>query len=224
MKYFVVPLSVSFFLLFVPVVIVAKPTRGEIDRIEAATRVFNEVPGKIPARILENAKGIAVIPDVFKAGFIYGAEMGGGVFVSRLPDGNWSPPAFITFAGASFGLQIGGETKDIVLVFNTSRSMDSIENGWMKLGVGASVAAGPVGATVSATTDLPEVYSYTTSMGVFIGAMVGGALLSFDFDSNRDFYGISDPLKMKATEIPKPASEFSCEVTKVTGAPADVCG
>jgi lipid-binding SYLF domain-containing protein len=103
----------------------------------------------IPAYVLDNAKGIAVIPGELKAGFIFGGEAGGGVLVSRLPNGTWSPPAFISIAGASFGLQIGGEARDIVLVFNTPRSMDFIENGRIKLGADASVAAGPVGANGS---------------------------------------------------------------------------
>jgi lipid-binding SYLF domain-containing protein len=134
MRYFGVAVLVSSVLLFGLPVANAAPTPGEINRIEAATRVFNEMPGRIPTHVLDNAKGIAVIPGELKAGFIFGAELGRGVLVSRLPDGNWSPPALISLAGASFGLQIGGEARDIVLIFNTARSMDYIENGRIKLG------------------------------------------------------------------------------------------
>jgi lipid-binding SYLF domain-containing protein len=115
------------------------------------------MPGKVPAYILDNAKGIAVIPGELKAGFIFGGEAGGGVLVSRFSDGTWSSPAFISAAGASFGLRIGGEARDIVLVFNTLRSMDFIENGKIKLGADASAAAGPVGAETGVTTEIPEV-------------------------------------------------------------------
>ena len=181
------------------------------------------MPGRIPAYVLENAKGIAVIPGELKAGFIFGGELGGGVLVSRLPDGSWSPPAFISVAGASFGLQIGGEARDIVLVFNTVRSMDFIENGRVKLGGDASVTAGPVGADAGVTTDIPEIYSYVRSVGAFIGATVEGSVLSFDFDANRDLYGISDPLKMQARAIPEPARRFSCVVARATGAPSKLC-
>jgi SH3 domain-containing YSC84-like protein 1 len=87
------------------------------------------MPGRIPAYVLDNAKGIAVIRGELRAGFIFGAELGAGVLVSRLPDGSWSPPALISLAGASFGLQIGGEARDIVLIFNTITSMDYIESG-----------------------------------------------------------------------------------------------
>jgi lipid-binding SYLF domain-containing protein len=223
MKYFVAPVLVSFFLLFGSAVAKAAPTPGEIDRIQAATRVFEEMPARIPDYVLNKAKGIAVIPGELKAGFIFGGELGGGVLVSRLADASWSPPAFISVAGASFGLQIGGEARDIVLIFNTARSMDFIENGRIKLGGDASVTAGPVGANVGVTTDMPEIYSYVRSAGAFIGATVAGSELSFDFDANRNLYGIADPLRMTARGIPEPARRFSCVVAGATGAPQKFC-
>jgi lipid-binding SYLF domain-containing protein len=223
MKYFVTPVLVGFFLLFGTTVAKAEPTPGELDRIEAATRVFEAMPGRVPDYVLKNAKGIAVIPGAVKAGFIFGGELGGGVIVSRLPNGSWSPPALISVAGVSFGLQIGGEARDIVLVFNTARSMDLIENGRVKLGGDASVTAGPVGADAAVTSDIPEVYSYVRSFGAFIGATVEGSVLSFDFDANRDLYGIADPLKMKTKVIPEPARRFTCAISRSTGARAKHC-
>ncbi|MGA2228970.1 MAG: lipid-binding SYLF domain-containing protein [Syntrophobacteraceae bacterium] len=222
MKYFVVPVLVSLVLLGSSVANAA-PTSREINRVEAATRVFEQMPGKLPASVLDNAKGIAVIPGELKGGFIFGGEIGGGVLVSRLTDGSWSPPAFISVAGGSFGLQVGGETRDIILVFNTARSMDFIENGKVNLGGDASVAAGPLGADMGVTSDIPEVYSYASDFGAFIGAAVEGTVLSFDSDANRDMYGIADPLKMQATVIPEPARRFSCVVAGATGAPAEMC-
>jgi len=224
MRYFLVPTLVSFFLLLGLVAAKAEPTPGEIDRIEAATRVFNEIPGMIPAFVLHNAKGIAVIPGEVKAGFIFGGELGGGVLVSRLPNGSWSPPALISVAGGSFGLQIGGEVRDIVLVFNTNSSMANIENGRINLGGDVSVAVGPGGADVGMTTNVPQVYSYVRSAGAFIGATVEGSVLSFDFNANRDLYGTSDPLRMEARGIPAPAQRFTCAVTRATGARSKVCG
>ncbi|MDR3569846.1 MAG: lipid-binding SYLF domain-containing protein [Syntrophobacteraceae bacterium] len=84
-------------------------------------------------------------------------ELGGGVMVARLPDGRWSAPTFITLAGASFGLQIGGEVRNIVLIFNTPQAVSAAERGNLKLGVGAPVAAGPVGAGLGANTVMPAV-------------------------------------------------------------------
>jgi lipid-binding SYLF domain-containing protein len=202
----------------------AEPSPGEIDRVEAATRVFEGVVGGIPAPVLANAKGIAIIPSELKAGFIFGGELGRGVLVTRDPKGSWSPPAFIPVAGGSFGLQIGGEARDIVLVFNTARSVDLIENWRLKLGGDASVTAGPVGGDFAVTSDIPEVYSYVRSFGAFIGATVEGSVLSFDLDANRDFYGVSDPLKARAAAIPEPARRLGCSVARATGAPSEVCG
>jgi len=225
MRYFLVPVLAGLFFLLGLVAARAEPTPGEIDRIDAATRVFDQMPGMIPAFVLHNAKGIAVIPGEVKAGFIFGGELGGGVLVSRLPDGSWSPPAFISVAGGSFGLQIGGEVRDIVLVFNTNSSMANIENGRINLGGDVSVAAGPAGADMGVTaTNIPQVYSYVRSAGAFIGATVAGSVLSFDFNSNRDLYGTSDPLRMQARGIPAPALRFTCAVTRATGARSRVCG
>jgi lipid-binding SYLF domain-containing protein len=173
MKYFAF-LLVGLLFLLGPIAAQAVPTPGELDRIEAATRVFNEMPGRIPAYVPDNAKGIAVIPGEPKAALIFGGELVGGVIVSRLPDRSWSSPALISPAGMRFGLQVGGEARDIMLVFNTARSMDFIESGRIKLGADASVAAGPVGAGTGVTTDIPEVYAYVRSLGAFIGVSLEG--------------------------------------------------
>jgi lipid-binding SYLF domain-containing protein len=224
MKYFLLRVLIGLFVIVGPVVAKAAPSPGEIDRVEAATRVFNGVMGQIPAPVLANARGIAIIPGELKAGFIFGGELGQGVLMTRSPKGSWSPPAFISVAGGSFGLQIGGEARDIVLIFNTARSVDLVENGRLKLGGDASVTAGPVGGDFAVTTDIPEVYSYVRSFGAFIGATVEGSVLSFDFNANSDFYGVSDPLRAQARVIPEPAGRLGCSVASATGAPSKVCG
>ncbi len=223
MKYFLVPGLIGLLFFLGPVGAKAQPTSGEMNRVEAANRVFNDVLGQIPAPVLTNAKGIAIIPGEVKAGFIFGGELGQGVLVRRASHGGWSPPAFISVAGGSFGLQIGGEARDIVLVFNTERSMDFIENGRLNLGGDASVTAGPVGGDFAVTSDIPEVYSYVRSFGAFLGATVNGSVLSFDFDANRNFYGVSDPLRMQAKAIPEPARRLDCTVAGATGASLRVC-
>ncbi len=101
--------------------------------------------------------------------------------------------------------------------------MDYIENGRLNLGGDASVEAGPVGANAGVTTYVPQVYSYVRSAGAFIGATVEGSVLSFDFNSNRDLYGIGDPLRMEPRAIPEPAQRFTCAVSKAAGAPSRVC-
>ena len=167
MKYIVVPVLVGFFLLFGSSAVKAVPTPGEIDRIEAATRVFQQMPGRIPAYVLENAKGIAVIPGELKGGFVFGGEAGGGVVVSRLPDGSWSSPALISLAGASFGLQIGGEAGILSWFSTPPGAWILLRTEGSKLGGDASVTAGPVGADAGVTTDVPEIYSYVSELRGF---------------------------------------------------------
>ncbi len=224
MKY--IPVAVLSGLLFLlgPIAAMAEPSPGAINRLQAATRVFNEALEMIPAPVLADARGIAIIPGEVKAGFIFGGEAGQGVLVARTPDGTWSPPAFITVAGGSFGLQIGAEARDVVLVLNSPRSVQMIENGRLDLGGDVSVAAGPIGTGVAVTTETPDAYAYVNSAGAFIGATVQGSVLSFDFSANQNFYGVSDPLNMQARAIPDPAKKFDCMLSGATGIPAETCG
>ena len=223
MKNFVIAVLVSLFLLSGAVAVQAGAAPGEIDRMEAATRVFNDVQGMIPAPILDGAQGIVIIPGEVKAGFIFGGEAGQGVLMARGSKGTWSSPAFISVAGASFGLQIGGEARDVVLVLNNPMSVAAIENGTLNLGGDVSVVAGPAGGQVAVATPVPAVYSYVRSFGAFIGATVQGAVLSLDVGANHDFYGVSDPLRVAARGIPEPASMLTCTVSRATGSRSKFC-
>ncbi len=223
MKNFVVAVLIGIFLLSGVVCVQAQPAPGEMDRMDAATRVFNDVLGMIPASVLDGAQGIAIIPGEVKAGFIFGGELGRGVLVTRDQKGTWSPPAFISVAGVSFGLQIGGEARDIVLVLNTPMSVAAIENGTLNLGGDVLVVAGPAGGGVAVATPVPAVYSYVRSFGAFIGATVEGAALSLDVGANRDFYGVSDPLRVTARGIPEPARRLTCSLSRATGSRSKFC-
>ncbi len=101
--------------------------------------------------------------------------------------------------------------------------MNFIENGHLKLGGDASVTAGPVGGDFAVTSDMPEVYSYVRNLGAFIGATINGSVLSFDSGANSNFYGVSDPLRMQAREIPEPARRLDCTVARATNAPSEYC-
>ena len=223
MKNFMVPVLIGLFLLSGAVAVQAAPAPGEIDRMDAATRVFNDALYMIPAPVLKGAQGIVIIPGEVKAGFIFGGEVGQGVLVTRNAKGIWSPPAFISVAGVSFGLQIGGEARDIVLVLNTPMSVAAIENGTLNLGGDVSVVAGPAGGGVAAAAPVPAVYSYIRSSGAFIGATVQGAALSLDTGANRDFYGVPDPLRMAAGAIPQPAKRLTCSLSRATGSRSRSC-
>jgi len=223
MKNVVVAVLISLFLLSGVVSVQAQPAPGEIDRMDAATRVFNNALGMIPAPVLNGAQGVVIIPGEVKAGFIFGGELGQGVLVTRGQKGIWSPPAFISVAGVSFGLQIGGEARDIVLVLNTPMSVAAIENGTLNLGGDVSVVAGPAGGEVAVATPVPAVYSYVRSSGAFIGATVQGAALSLDVGANRDFYGVPDPLRVAARGIPEPARRLTCSLSRATGSRSKSC-
>jgi len=168
----------------------------EQGRLLMASQVLEELRGTrdqyIPDRLLERAYAIAVIPDMTKIAFFAGGRRGHGVLVVRDKDGRFTSPTFITMTGGSFGWQWGVQSTDIMLVFTTRRGVEGITGGKFTLGADASVAAGPVGRTASASTDTSfkaEVYSYSRSRGVFAGLALDGTALTIDDDANETFYG-----------------------------------
>ena len=165
-------------------------------RASNAVRVLNEImqaPDKsIPQDLLRDARAIAVIPDMVKAGFIFGGRRGEGLISVKSRDGTWSNPSFITMTGGSVGFQIGVSSTDVVLVFRTQRGVDSIVSGKFTLGADASAAAGPVGRTATAATDgnlKAEIYSYSRTRGLFAGVALDGSALRIDYDANVLVYG-----------------------------------
>jgi lipid-binding SYLF domain-containing protein len=199
-------------------------------KLDNATAVVSElmaIPAQgIPANLLASAQGIAVIPNRLKAGFIFGAGYGRGVLVRRLPDGSWSDPAFVTLAGGNWGLQVGVESADLVLVFRTARSLNTMQNGKLVLGGEASIAAGPVGRNVKlATTPTlsAEIYSYSRSRGAFIGVALTGSVLTLDQNANMAFYGVPNPIVQRASYTPASARRFDCTLANYTGGPMQAC-
>lgn len=148
----------------------------------------------IPPTLLARAYAVAVVPNVVKVGFGLGARRGKGIVVIRQDDNSWSNPAFITLTGGSVGWQIGAQSTDVILVFKTRKGVDGIANGKLTLGADASIAAGPVGRTTSAATDLQfqaEVVSYSRSRGLFAGVALEGTGVTMDRKANAAFYGDS---------------------------------
>lgn len=165
-------------------------------RVQNAIEVLNTIeqsPDKsIPSDLLKEARAIAVIPNLLKAGFIFGGRRGEGLISVKRDDGTWSDPSFITLTGASVGFQIGVSSTDVVLVFRTQHGVDTIVNGKFTFGVDATAAAGPVGRSASADTDQnmkAEIYSYSRSRGLFAGAAINGGALRIDYDANAEVYG-----------------------------------
>jgi len=168
----------------------------EETRVADATDVVDQllrIPEKgVPTALLSRAYAVAVIPRVIKVGFGLGARRGKGVLVVRQEDNSWSNPAFITLTGGSFGFQVGAQSTDIILVFKTRSSVDGISNGKLTLGADASIAAGPVGRSAGAATDMTfrsEVYSYSRSRGLFAGVALEGSGVTMDRKANAAFYG-----------------------------------
>ena len=167
----------------------------ELERLRNATIVFEEImdapDNAIPRAILEKAAGIAIIPNTVKAGFIFGGHRGKGVISARNDQGEWSQPAFLTLTGGSFGLQIGGQSVDMILVIMNRRGLEKLLQNEFKFGGDISAVIGPIGRDAEATTDLTlraEIISYSRTRGLFAGITLKGSTLKADRDANERFY------------------------------------
>ena len=165
------------------------------DRLDNATDVVHAIMGApdsgIPEEVLGHAKCIAVVPHMVKAGFVFGGKGGKGVATCRTAKG-WSAPAFITISGGSWGLQIGVEAVDLVMIIQNEKGMQKLLSSNFQLGADASAAAGPVGRHASAGTDWKldtEILTYSRAKGAFAGLTLEGASIRQDDDSRHAIYG-----------------------------------
>ncbi|MDR3724308.1 MAG: lipid-binding SYLF domain-containing protein [Terracidiphilus sp.] len=175
----------------------ASDREASIDRLDHAGRILHEVMSApdsgIPEEVLEHAKCVAVVPHLLKGGFIFGGENGRGVATCRNGNG-WSAPAFFAISGGSWGLQIGVEGVDLVMIIQNERGMKDLISSRFQLGGDASAAAGPVGRHASADTDWKldtEVLTYSRARGAFAGLTLSGAVIRPDKDSTKAIYGHS---------------------------------
>jgi lipid-binding SYLF domain-containing protein len=197
-----------------------------IDRVENATKVVHEImatPDKgIPQEVLDHAKCIAVVPHMIKGGFIVGANGGKGVATCRTEHG-WSAPAFFTIAGGSWGLQIGVEGVDLIMVVQNDKGMQQLLNSKFQLGADASAAAGPVGRHASADTDWKmnaEILTYSRAKGVFAGLTLDGAVVKTDEDSMKAVYGPDVTARAALTGAVQPPAEAHEFLAAIRGARA----
>jgi len=167
-------------------------TENRLDHAGAVLHEIMSAPDRgIPEEVLEHAKCIAVVPHLLKGGFVFGAENGRGVATCRTANG-WSAPAFFTITGGSWGLQIGIEGVDLVMIIQNDTGMQHLINSNFELGGDASAAAGPVGRHASADTDWKletEVLTYSRARGAFAGLTLTGAAIRRDDDSTEAIYG-----------------------------------
>jgi lipid-binding SYLF domain-containing protein len=181
--------------------------KKEDTRLKDSYTVLKEIlatPDKgIPRDLLNKSECVVVFPSVKKAGFIVGAEYGRGAITCRSGEGfrgPWSAPSMFALEGASFGLQIGGEATDFVLLVMNEKGASSVLSSKVKLGADASAAAGPVGRTTSAETDIvlkAEILSWSRARGIFGGVSLEGSTLRSDDDANKNLYG----QKLNAKEV-----------------------
>jgi lipid-binding SYLF domain-containing protein len=166
-----------------------------MDRLDHAGSVLHEIMAApdngIPQEVLEHARCVAVVPHMIKGGFVFGAENGRGVATCRTEKG-WSAPAFFAITGGSWGLQIGVEGVDLVMIIQNEDGMRQLMKSGFQLGGDASAAAGPVGRHASADTDWKlntEILTYSRARGAFAGLTLTGASIRRDDDSTKAIYG-----------------------------------
>jgi lipid-binding SYLF domain-containing protein len=188
-----------------------KKIREAASQSAKAARVFDEIMGtrekSIPHDLLDRAEAVAVFPSVFKAGFVVGGRGGRGV-ISRRVAGGWSAPAFFNLGGGSVGLQIGAASTDYILLFMNENAVDSLLGDKFEIGGEGSAAAGPVGRSASASTDVrleAQILSYSRSRGAFAGLELKGVVISPDNEDNVQVYG------MKARDILTGANKISMD-------------
>ena len=161
-----------------------------VNHCAAIIREFRQIPERaIPRDVLRHARGLAIM-SVFKAGFIFSGKGGQGVVVARTRHG-WSGPSFIATGGAGWGLQIGAQVTDFVIVLNNDAAVRAFSRGGnVTIGGDVSAAAGPVGRTAEgAVTPAAAVYTYSKSKGLFAGVSLEGAVLGTRKEANARYYG-----------------------------------
>src|SRR5215207_1645411 len=173
----------------------AKQIKDASKKADAAARVFEQRMGapdrSIPKDLLDRAEAVAVFPGMIKAGLVVGGRGGSGI-ISRRVTGGWSAPAFFKMGGASVGLQIGAAKTDLILLFMNEEALKGLLEDKLEMGGEASAAAGPVGRTASATTNLTldaGILSYSRSKGLFAGLELKGAVINPDNNLNEAVYG-----------------------------------
>jgi len=222
-------------ILFLCALLAAGPaaaSEGETAILDKSLKVLTEVQAmpdlQVPDWLLQRAEGIAILPEVVKAGAMVGGRGGTGVLLVRHADGSWSNPVFVGLGAGSFGWQFGVQAADVVLVFTTRKSVEGITDGKITLGGDAAAVAGPVGRSASAATSVTldaEVYSYSRAKGLFAGVSLEGSVLFIRDGANERFYGkdqvaASDILAETAPLAPPPAPGLIDAVARITAVPA----
>jgi len=224
-----VPLALMVSCVFSNVAFAQSQENQIVLNSSAVLREVMAIPAnQIPAKLMQEARGIAIIPGVVKGGFVVGVRHGRGVMLVRSESNQWLPPMFITLTGGSVGWQAGIQSTDVVLVFRTRNSINNLMNGKLTLGVDAAAAAGPIGRQAAAATDLSlsaEILSYSRSRGLFLGVSFDGSVLQVDQLAGMSYYHhqvispTGQPTYAPGT-LPPSAVGLMNELAAYTGTPA----
>jgi len=204
----------------------ANEAEDRVVRAALALRDIMDAPdGGIPQELIDKSVCVAVIPSMKKGGFFFGANYGRGLMSCRLENGvgEWSSPSMFRLEGGSFGLQIGAQAVDLVLVIMNLRGLESLLDSKFTLGGDASVAAGPVGRSASAETDAwmsAKILAYSRSRGLFGGLIIKGGTVRPDQNANFELYrqpmNVRTLLMEKTSPIPKDAQIFLNELNRIS--------
>ena len=219
-KYFAAAGIVLFIALVNPALTVNAEDNKWSRLVEESGLVLDQIQQmpdqNIPENLLRDCSAIAIFPNTISAGLGIGGKYGQGIIMVRDDKSRkWSAPALFTIAGGSWGLQIGGQATDFVLLIMNRRSVDGILDGKFKLGADASVAGGPVGRAAEASTDIQlkgGILSYSRSRGLFAGVKLEGAVIAQHWDGDKELYGKSlsarEILLENKANIPDSAKEL----------------
>ena len=194
----------------------------EEETVRAAAAVLSETMAtpmsQIPQSMLQNAHGVAIIPNVLKGSFVVGARHGRGLLFVREAGGSWHAPVFIRLTGGNIGWQVGVQSSDIILVFKTPKSVQGILSGKLTLGADAAAAAGPIGRQGAVATDgrlQAEIYSYSRSRGLFAGVSIDGSVLQVDSIATGAYYRA--PAPGQSVIVPDSARQLTQSIAALTG-------
>jgi SH3 domain-containing YSC84-like protein 1 len=212
--------------LLIPSLLPAGEVNDRVVRGGVVLREISNAPDRgIPQDLLDRSVCVAVIPGLKKGGFIIGGSYGKGLMSCRtdMGAGPWSAPSMFLLEGGSFGLQIGAQSVDLVLVIMNLSGLESLLDSKFTLGADASVAAGPVGRTAAAETDAwmsAQILTYSRAKGLFGGLVLKGGVVRPDNDANQVLYGKQivprDILMHRTDTVPKDAKIFLGELTKIS--------
>src|SRR5277367_533166 len=164
-----------------------------VDRSTLALQeMMTQTVSEDPRRALQSARGVLICPQVFRAGFIIGGEGGGCVLVARGADNTWSYPAFYGMGSASFGLQIGIQDAQFIMMIMTQRGLNSVLNSQFKLGADASIAVATIGGGVQGSTSADlgaDIVAFSATRGLYGGISLNGSVMGARPESNQTYYG-----------------------------------